>query len=77
MGLTSGILLIMSVTVFLACFAFSIGPLKFVVASEIFPTNIRAKALTVSVMVMWWVADTIIGQLTPILLKQPGGYLLL
>lgn len=72
MGLTSGILLIISVTVFLACFAFSIGPLKFVVASEIFPTNIRAKALTVSIMVMW-VADTIIGQLTPVLLKQAGA----
>lgn len=72
MGLTSSILLIISVTVFLACFAFSIGPLKFVVASEIFPTNIRAKALAVSIMVMW-VADTIIGQLTPILLKQAGA----
>lgn len=71
MGLTSSILLIISVTVFLACFAFSIGPLKFVVASEIFPTNVRAKALAVSIMVMW-VADTIIGQLTPILLKQAG-----
>lgn len=71
MGLTSSILLIISVTVFLACFAFSIGPLKFVVASEIFPTNVRAKALAVSIMVMW-VADTIIGQLTPVLLKQAG-----
>lgn len=70
-GLTSSVFLIVSVTVFLACFAFSIGPLKFVVASEIFPTNIRGKALGISIMVMW-VADTMMGQLTPILLKQAG-----
>ncbi|WP_214225268.1 sugar porter family MFS transporter [Pedobacter sp. B4-66] len=71
MGLTTSIFLIISVTLFLACFAFSIGPLKFVVASEIFPTNIRGKALGVSIMVMW-VADTIMGQVTPILLKEAG-----
>jgi SP family arabinose:H+ symporter-like MFS transporter len=71
LGLTSSIFLIISVTLFLACFAFSIGPLKFVVASEIFPTNIRGKALGISIMVMW-VADTIMGQVTPILLKQAG-----
>jgi len=71
LGLTSSIFLIISVTLFLACFAFSIGPLKFVIASEIFPTNVRGKALGVSIMVMW-VADTIMGQVTPILLKEAG-----
>lgn len=71
LGLTSSIFLIISVTVFLACFAFSIGPLKFVVASEIFPTRIRGKALGISIMVMW-VADTIMGQVTPILLREAG-----
>lgn len=70
-GLTSSILLVISVTVFLACFAFSMGPLKFVVASEIFPTRIRGKAMGVSIMVMW-VADTVMGQLTPLMLKHGG-----
>lgn len=70
-GLTSGIFLVVSVTLFLACFAFSIGPLKFVVASEIFPTRIRGKALGISIMIMW-IADTIMGQVTPILLAQVG-----
>jgi SP family arabinose:H+ symporter-like MFS transporter len=72
LGMTSSILLIISMTLFLACFAFSIGPLKFVVASEIFPTNIRGKAMGVSIMVMW-VADTIMGQLTPVLLREAGS----
>ncbi|MES2829210.1 MAG: sugar porter family MFS transporter [Bacteroidota bacterium] len=72
LGLTTSIFLIVSMTLFLACFAFSIGPLKFVVASEIFPTNIRGKAMGVSIMVMW-VADTIMGQVTPVLLKEAGS----
>jgi len=70
-GMISSVFLVISVTVFLACFAFSLGPLKFVVASEIFPTNIRGKAMGVSIMVMW-VADTIMGQLTPVLLREAG-----
>nr|WP_121274050.1 MFS transporter [Pedobacter schmidteae] len=69
--ITSGIFLLISVTVFLACFAFSIGPLKFVVASEIFPTQVRGRALGISIMVMW-VADTIMGQVTPVLLEHTG-----
>ncbi len=70
-GETSNILLVASVVIFLASFAFSIGPLKFVVASEIFPANIRGRAMALSIMVMW-IADTIIGQLTPIFLKEIG-----
>jgi SP family arabinose:H+ symporter-like MFS transporter len=70
-GATTGIWLLVSVMLFLACFAFSIGPLKFVVASEIFPNRIRGRAMAISIMTMW-VADTIVGQLTPILLKELG-----
>jgi len=70
-GATTSIWLLVSVVIFLACFAFSIGPLKFVVASEIFPNSIRGRALAISIMVMW-IADTIVGQLTPILLKEIG-----
>jgi SP family arabinose:H+ symporter-like MFS transporter len=70
-GMITSVFLIISVTVFLACFAFSLGPLKFVVASEIFPTKIRGKAMGISIMVMW-VADTIMGQVTPILLREAG-----
>ncbi|TKC12818.1 sugar porter family MFS transporter [Pedobacter polaris] len=69
---TTSIWLLICVLGFLACFAFSIGPLKFVVASEIFPSAIRGRALAISIMVMW-VADTIVGQITPILLKQIGS----
>ncbi|THU31531.1 sugar porter family MFS transporter [Niastella caeni] len=70
-GATTGSILLISVLAFLASFAFSIGPLKFVVAAEIFPGNIRGRAMAISIMVMW-VADTIVGQLTPIFLKSIG-----
>ncbi len=70
-GAANGIYLLLCVLAFLAFFAFSIGPLKFVIAAEIFPDHIRAKALSFSIMVMW-VADTIVGQLTPMLLKGIG-----
>lgn len=68
---TGSITLVISIVMFLACFAFSIGPLKFVVAAEIFPTKIRGRAMAISIMVMW-IADTIVGQLTPVLLSAIG-----
>lgn len=71
-GATASIWLLICVMAFLACFAFSIGPLKFVVAAEIFPGKIRGRAMAISIMVMW-VADTIVGQLTPVLLKAVGA----
>lgn len=70
-GATTGWALLFCVLAFLASFAFSIGPLKFVVAAEIFPGSIRGRAMALSIMVMW-IADTIVGQLTPILLKGIG-----
>lgn len=71
-GATQSVWLLVCVLAFLACFAFSIGPLKFVVAAEIFPNAIRGRAMAVSIMVMW-IADTIVGQLTPMLLKGIGS----
>lgn len=71
LGSTSTMLLPVLVLVFLGSFAFSIGPLKFVVASEIFPAAIRGKAIALSIMVMW-VADTIVGLLMPISLRVIG-----
>jgi SP family arabinose:H+ symporter-like MFS transporter len=41
------------------------------VAAEIFPGSIRGRSMALSIMVMW-IADTIVGQLTPVLLKGIG-----
>ncbi|WP_207435927.1 sugar porter family MFS transporter [Sabulibacter ruber] len=69
---STGFSLLLSIIVFLACFAFSIGPLKFVIAAEIFPNKIRGRAMALSIMAMW-IADTIVGQVTPILLAWVGA----
>ncbi|WP_341843067.1 sugar porter family MFS transporter [Chitinophaga caseinilytica] len=71
-GATGNLALVVAIILFLACFAFSLGPLKFVIASEIYPTHIRGQAMAVSLMTMW-VADSIVGQLTPVLLGKFGG----
>lgn len=51
---------------FLLFFAFSLGPLKFVISTEIFPTHIRGTALSVCIMTMW-VADWLVNLLFPMM----------
>jgi sugar porter (SP) family MFS transporter len=38
---------------FVAFFAFSIGPIKWIVISEIFPTRIRARAMSIATAALW------------------------
>jgi len=56
---------------FVAFFAFSLGPIKFIFASEIFPTNIRSHAMSIVILTMW-LTDTIVGQFTPALREGIG-----
>ena len=51
---------------FVAFFAFSLGPIKFIFASEIFPTGIRSQAMSIVILTMWF-TDTLVGQFTPAL----------
>ena len=64
-------MLILLMCGFVAFFAFSLGPIKFVFASEIFPTNIRSHAMSVVILSMW-AADTLVGQLFPMLRDNLG-----
>ena len=59
-------LLIPLICGFVAFFAFSLGPVKFIFASEVFPTNVRSHAMSVAILAMW-TADTIVGQLFPLM----------
>jgi sugar porter (SP) family MFS transporter len=56
---------------FVAFFAFSLGPIKFIFASEIFPTNIRSHAMSITILTMW-ATDTLVGQFTPSLREGVG-----
>jgi len=58
--------MLVCIMLFLLFFAFSLGPLKFVIATEIFPTHVRGTAVSVCIMTMW-VADWLVNLLFPIL----------
>ena len=60
----TGWFMLFSIILFLLFFAFSLGPLKFVISTEIFPTHIRGTALSMCIMTMW-VSDWIVNLLFP------------
>lgn len=48
-----GVLLMAGVLVFIAAFATALGPIPWVLCSEIFPTRIRGRAMSVATFVIW------------------------
>lgn len=56
---------------FVACFAFSMGPIKWVFMSEVFPTRIAGRAVAISSMAVW-TADAILNQLFPLMRDSWG-----
>jgi SP family arabinose:H+ symporter-like MFS transporter len=57
---------------YIASFAISLGPIPWVLMSEIFPTKIRGMAMSLATLVLW-IGVVAITQLTPVFLKAFGG----
>jgi SP family arabinose:H+ symporter-like MFS transporter len=59
---------------FIACFAFSYGPVIWVLLAEIYPTRYRGRAMSVATLTLW-VGTTFVGQMTPWFLEnlKPHG----
>jgi sugar porter (SP) family MFS transporter len=57
-------LLMTFILVFIAFFAFSFGPVTWVLLSEIYPLRIRGAAMAIATMAVW-VGNTFVGQMTP------------
>ena len=55
---------------YIACFAMSVGPVTWVILSEIFPTRVRGRALAVATFFLW-IADFAVTQTAPYLNKDP------
>jgi SP family arabinose:H+ symporter-like MFS transporter len=72
LGMTSGPWILMFILVFIACFAFSFGPVCWVVIGEIFPNAIRGKAMALATLSLW-VGNFLVGQLTPVMLEGLGS----
>jgi len=67
-------LLLIFILLFIACFAFSYGPVVWVLLSEIFPAKIRGKAMSLATFSLW-IGTALVGQLTPVFLERlkPAG----
>ncbi|MBT3190972.1 MAG: sugar porter family MFS transporter [Verrucomicrobia bacterium] len=56
---------------YIACFALSVGPVTWVILSEIFPTKIRGRALAIATLCLW-VANYIVSQTFPMMDENPA-----
>jgi SP family arabinose:H+ symporter-like MFS transporter len=72
LDVTSGPWILVSILAFIACFAFSFGPVCWVVVSEIFPNAIRGRAVALATLSLW-VGNFLVGQLTPVMLNGLGS----
>lgn len=68
-GQTKGWVLI-GILGYIACFAVAVGPVTWVILSEIFPTRIRGRALSIATFCLW-VANFIVSQTFPMMDKDP------
>lgn len=66
-----GIFLLSLILIFIASFAFSLGPVVWVILSEIYPTKIRGRAMSIATMAVW-IGTSMIGQFIPLSLDNLG-----
>ncbi len=66
-----GMGLLFFILCYIACFAFSYGPVAWVVIAEIFPTKMRGVAMSVATFALW-VSVYLVTQFFPILLEAIG-----
>ncbi|MEO6705288.1 MAG: sugar porter family MFS transporter [Ginsengibacter sp.] len=71
-GYTGGLLLLGLIILFIACFAFSLGPVTWIIINEIFPTSVRVKAVSICTLALW-IAVWMVGQFFPWLLEKEGA----
>jgi len=67
-GLTD-LWLLLTITGYIACFALSIGPVTWVILSEIFPTKIRGRALSLCTLCLWG-ANFVVSQTFPMMAEN-------
>lgn len=68
---TQGLMLLVLMLFYIACFAFSLGPVTWIIINEIFPTTVRVKAVSVCTLALW-IAVWMVGQFFPWLLEVVG-----
>ena len=66
-----GPLLLVGILAFVAAFAMALGPITWIVNSEIFPTKLRGRAMAVAIVLLW-LADFLVIQTLPRLRESVG-----
>lgn len=69
LGKTSGVVILIFILTFCASFAIGFGPVVWVLLSEIYPTNIRGRAMSIATLALW-VGVAMIGQFVPWMLEN-------
>ena len=74
LNMTSGVIVLIFILGYCAFFSVGVGPVVWVLLSEIYPTNMRGRAMSVATLTLW-VATATIGQLVPWMLENvtPSG----
>jgi MFS transporter, SP family, arabinose:H+ symporter len=67
----SGIPVLLSILGFTAAFAVAMGPIPWIVNSEIFPTKLRGRAMSLAIFCLW-AADWVVTQTFPMLREGIG-----
>lgn len=66
--MTSGVIILIFILTFCASFSVGFGPVVWVLLSEIYPTNLRGRAMSIATFILW-IATALIGQLVPWMLE--------
>jgi SP family arabinose:H+ symporter-like MFS transporter len=68
----SSMITLTAILLFIASFSSTLGPVTWVVISELFPNNVRGKAMSASIVFVW-ITCFFVSLLFPILLEKIGG----
>lgn len=69
LNIIGGPWILIFILLFIACFAFSFGPVCWIIISEIFPNAVRGRAMSLATLSLW-IGNFFVGQLTPTMLKS-------
>jgi len=69
LDMTSGTIILIFILTFCASFAISFGPVVWVLLSELYPTNIRGRAMSLATLSLW-IGVAMIGQFVPWMLEN-------
>lgn len=70
-GQSNSLLLLGMIVFFIACFALSVGPVTWIMINEIFPTDVRGKAVSLCTFAVWG-SVWIVGQFFPWMVETVG-----